>query len=432
MWSDAVLRDEVAEAAGVELSKARSARVDLTCWFGNRSVTGAVCLDASNRGASCAQRMEWSGAVVSLLVSGVIWGMVTLVFVLSFGSFFRRREVKWRHERLRILKSSVHLDLWRFLVQRDLREEQARPPLPANACIRADGPANATQCRSARSGAPPVPRAGALPSAPTATEASHSSDRKRFAAGGHRRPLSVIRRQGSLGGRLVRSKGVAGASGGHDGSNSAPKLSAHALMYLPPLTVYLLHANPRDRPNNCSSKMLESHTQQSEEMAPSPQSQRTRLLSSAPPATPGADTGTGTGTGIAISTGTRTSPGPSVTSMGAPPRTSGHGTGIWTGTGAAASGRLRSTSPTSCTRAGPHAYNAAQASPSCSPAVEHMCELAPLASANGAHTHGFADAGSASEQPVPGNTRVRAEEDGGGSSSAFSMSSVEDDAARRV
>jgi len=373
MWSDAILREQVAEAAGVELSKARSARVDLTCWFGNRSVTGAVCLDASNRGASCAQRMEWSGAGVSLLVSGVIWGLVTLIFVFSFGSFFRRREVKWRHERLRILKSSVHLDLWRFLVQRDLREEQARPPLPTNACIRPDAPANATHRRGVRSGVH-VPRVGALPSALTATEeVSPPSDRKRvrsLTAGQPRRSLSVLRRQGSERGRLIRSKDVAGAPDRHDNTDSAPILSAHALMYLPPLTVYLLHSNHRDTPKNCSSKMLESHTKHSEEVVLSSPSPRTRLLPAAPLACLPASTGSSTGT--AASTGTHTSPG--------------------------------------------------------------LCGV-QLASLSDPQAHPFADASDAREARMPGSTRVClcADEGGGGSSSAFSVvSSAEDDATRRV
>ena len=80
--------------------------------------------------------MEQSGAYIFLIVNASFWGIILVLFIINNVGFFRRRLVQERLERMKILKTSAHLDLWRFLVQRDVRDPKIKPA-PPNAQVRA-------------------------------------------------------------------------------------------------------------------------------------------------------------------------------------------------------------------------------------------------------------------------------------------------------
>ena len=74
--------------------------------------------------------MEQSGAYIFLIVNASFWGIILVLFIINNVGFFRRRLVQERLERMKILKTSAHLDLWRFLVQRDVRDPKIKPAPP--------------------------------------------------------------------------------------------------------------------------------------------------------------------------------------------------------------------------------------------------------------------------------------------------------------
>ena len=152
-----------------------------------------------------------------------------------------KREMRRRLERrLKILNTSAHLDLWRFLVQRDIRDPKIKPA-PPNA-----------QVRAAKGSSDPAPTPTGY--APDGSLASPRSGKK---------PLREALSQKLANLRKDKSGAMADPSSGVDPKSPAPaganpnQLSAHALMYLPPLTVHLLNSYYDNA--NTSNKLLSSY-----------------------------------------------------------------------------------------------------------------------------------------------------------------------------
>ena len=238
--TDTQLKAQVAaEAGGADIS-ADAPRVDLTCWMRN-STEGSVCVEASASGGTCTSPLEGSGAHNFLVVNAIIWGLPTLFFMFSNSDLFKKREMRRRLERrLKILNTSAHLDLWRFLVQRDIRDPKIKPA-PPNA-----------QVRAAKGSSDPAPTPTGY--APDGSLASPRSGKK---------PLREALSQKLANLRKDKSGAMADPSSGVDPKSPAPaganpnQLSAHALMYLPPLTVHLLNSYYDNA--NTSNKLLSSY-----------------------------------------------------------------------------------------------------------------------------------------------------------------------------
>ena len=72
---------------------------------------------------------EWGGAYIVLFFSAIFWCTITIGYVLTHSQWVTDRRRAWGIERLNLLAGSTwHLDVWRFIVQREIRSAPERPP----------------------------------------------------------------------------------------------------------------------------------------------------------------------------------------------------------------------------------------------------------------------------------------------------------------
>lgn len=284
---DTVAKEAVASVAGVPLS---DARIDLSCWLRNATVealyyessysghglnvSAAICVDTSASSGSCSLQMEQSGAYIFLIVNASFWGIILVLFIINNVGFFRRRLVQERLERMKILKTSAHLDLWRFLVQRDVRDPKIKPA-PPNAQVRAPQRQRSSAADPIGGGGHRHTGSGGLGGGGSrglgdGASGSPKTDPPSSPRNAIRQKLGSLRKLGgssnslaTLGEPVVASasggESVGGAGGAQQpGTPSAPpQLKNDALMYLPPLTVHLLNSYYDN--SNTSNRMLASY-----------------------------------------------------------------------------------------------------------------------------------------------------------------------------
>ena len=101
----------------------------------------AVCIRSPPQDCST----EWGGAYIVIFVSCCLWCSITIGFVLTHSKWVSHRRREWGLERIQLFANSTwHLDVWRFIVQRDVRTGAcsiARTPPLLVACTHARAPA---------------------------------------------------------------------------------------------------------------------------------------------------------------------------------------------------------------------------------------------------------------------------------------------------
>lgn len=212
--------------AGFDLGGPGVKQISLRCWVSNGTgwvgnTTGlgepqggpsVACINTLTEGCS----VEWGGAFIILFVSLLLWGAITLYYMVRHSKFAARLRREWGLERISLLEGHTwHVDFWRFIVQRDVRTipEEEKPP---DAHVWDPTSRYRPQEAAAPGGAPgPAP--------------DEDTRRRRLGLG---RMHFAARRDQS--GRRVGMNGMADAA-------AAPRqLSSTSLMYLPPLTKSLL------------------------------------------------------------------------------------------------------------------------------------------------------------------------------------------------
>ena len=189
-----------------------------------------VCMSAMLHDCST----EWTPSYTLILVSMVIWLPITLMFMVTNTKWYTERA-----ESIRILRggrSSWVLDLWRFLVQRDVREKAVHAK-PRNAHVRAASPENADAAEASMSGA-------------GGSRKPRLSKRKQLA----RLTLSNSGKE-----RKKDKRGLLRESSLEDTSRFV-LLSDDSPMYLPPLTTALLTMYCESA--QVSNKMMDSYLEQ--------------------------------------------------------------------------------------------------------------------------------------------------------------------------
>ena len=198
------------------------------------SVGSSVCVPTLAENCS----LQWTGGYMLIFASTMVWGGITIGFMLLRSAWFRRLAARRRLAFIRYIlaQEGRHLDFWRFLMQRDIThaEENRRKPQDAQVWPPERAAASGGGAAAAAVMTPPSGRTA-------------GDDAKADGAGKQPARLSFAAQIRAR--SRVRSRSKDAADGALRSSPLVPpsrrrtQLAEDSAMYLPPLTRALLIAH---------------------------------------------------------------------------------------------------------------------------------------------------------------------------------------------